>query len=301
MSQLPQKLKLCRLELQLTQEEAALESGFAQRDISRFEKGRAKTIPNEYMQWLHKKGVDLNLLFDDSVDASPNASLFASPNQEIKMNPVEKGMHLKAAPTPVEIIVATQDTAGNPTYTAINHRAAANYLSGYESQEYYESLGVATLPRALVGSPRQGILLQVEGDSMTPKFQHGDWVACTLLDRSEWPQARDFDCYVVVSTTYGIQFKRIKNTLTKYGFLRCKSDNRRHRAYNIEEENLLQLFRFVLHISPDASNPEDALYQKVDHLEDTTTDLRILVEQLQDRLEAQIKPPNPPKDPEKAP
>ena len=201
-------------------------------------------------------------------------------NRENKINPTKNPLQ----PTRTEFIVATQDTSGNPTYSLINHKAAANYLSGYQSQEFYESLGVVTLPRALVGSPKQGVFLQIEGDSMTPKFQHGDWVACTLLDRSEWHTVRDLDCYVVVSTTYGIQFKRVKNTLQKYGFLRCKSDNRRHRAYNIEEENLLQLFRFVLHVSPDASNPEDALYQKVDYLEDTTTDLRLMFEQLQQQM-----------------
>ena len=202
-------------------------------------------------------------------------------NTESKINPTNSA--LQSVRT--EFIVATQDTSGNPTYSVINHKAAANYLNGYQSQEFYESLGVVTLPRVLVGSQKQGVFFQIEGDSMTPKFQHGDWVACTLLDRSEWHTVHDLDCYVVVSTTYGIQFKRVKNRLTSLGFLRCKSDNRRHRAYNIEQENLLQLFRFVLHVSPDASNPEDALYQKVDHLEDTTTDLREMLEQLQEQMQ----------------
>jgi phage repressor protein C with HTH and peptisase S24 domain len=203
-------------------------------------------------------------------------------NPANKINPTNSPLQS----TRTEFIVATQDTSGNPTYSVINYKAAANYLSGFQSQEYYEHLNVVTLPRNLTGSNKQGVFFQIEGDSMTPKFQHGDWVACTLLDRSEWHNVRDLDCYVVVSVTYGIQFKRVKNTLEKYGFLRCKSDNRRHRAYNIEEENLLQLFRFVLHVSPDASNPEDALYQKVDHLEDTTSDLREMLEQLQEQMQS---------------
>jgi phage repressor protein C with HTH and peptisase S24 domain len=209
-----------------------------------------------------------------------NVEVIVDVKPKDKINPTNSP--LQSATT--EIIVATQDTTGNPTYTVINHKAAANYLNGYQSQEYYESLGVVTLPRSLVGSKKQGVFFQIEGDSMTPKFQHGDWVACTLLDRSEWHTVHDLDCYVVVSSTYGIQFKRIKNRLESLGIIRCKSDNRRHRAYNIEEDNLLQLFRFVLHVSPDASNPEDALYQKVDHLEDTTTDLREMMEQLQEQM-----------------
>jgi phage repressor protein C with HTH and peptisase S24 domain len=222
-------------------------------------------------------------------NAQVNAQVNAQLTHKNKINPTELAAHEEDPPsyktTRTEFIVATQDIAGNPTFTVINHRAAANYLTGYQSQEYYENLGVVTLPRNLVGSSRQGIVLQVDGNSMEPKFHHGDWVACVLLDRGEWDQVRDLDCYIVVSVTHGIQFKRVKNRLSSHGFIRCKSDNRQHRSYNIEEENLLQLFRFVLHISPDASNPEDALYKKVDHLEDTTSDLRTMFEHMQEQLE----------------
>lgn len=217
-----------------------------------------------------------------------------------KINSASNPLQSASQPARTEIIVATQDTSGNPTYAVVNHKAAANYLEGYQSQEYYEDLGVVTLPRALTGSSKQGIFFQIYGESMLPKFAHGDWVACVLLDKSEWLQVRDFDCYVVVSKE-GIQFKRVKNRLnTPLNFLRCKSDNRRQRSFNIPGDDLLQLFRFVLHVSPDASNPEDALYQKVDHLEDTTTDLRIMFEQMQERLDELEGTKKPVKNPEKA-
>ncbi|MFD2787974.1 XRE family transcriptional regulator [Hymenobacter rubripertinctus] len=184
-----------------------------------------------------------------------------------------------------DIIVATQDTEGNPTFSLINYKAAANYLTGYQSQEYYSDLAPISLPRQLVGNPRQGIVLQIEGDSMTPRFQHGDYVAAILLDRSEWGQIRDLDCYVVVSHSHGIQFKRIKSRLKQFGFVRCKSDNRRHTPYNIEEEDLIQLFRFVLHISPDASNTDETLFNKVESIEERVEDQRDMYEQLSQRME----------------
>ncbi len=225
-----------------------------------------------------------------------NVEVIVEVNRENKINPTNSLLQS----TRTEFIVATQDTHGNPTYSVINHKAAANYLGSYQSQEYYQHLGAVTLPQVLVGSRKQGIFFQIEGDSMTPKFHHGDWVACTLLDRGEWSQVHDLDCYVVVSAPYGIQFKRVKNRLATHGFLRCKSDNRRHRSFNIEEDDLLQLFRFVLHVSPDASNPDDALYQKVDHLEDTTTDLREMMEQLQEQMQSLSGTKTPKKPKEKA-
>ncbi len=292
------RLVQIRLALELNQEAFAELIGMSRAHLSNIERGR-RDVPFEVVTFLvEAKGVSAHWFHTGSgtmfasqqqqqgkVNGHVNGQVSGKDKMNHVSNQVQEQSQNTYQPTRTEIIVATQDTTGNPTYTVVGHKAAANYLGGYQSQEYYESLGVVTLPRALVGSKKQGIFLQIEGDSMTPKFQHGDWVACTLLDRSEWSQVRDLDCYVVVSSTYGIQFKRVKNTMAKYGFLRCKSDNRRHRAYNIEEENILQLFRFVLHVSPDASNPEDALYQKVDHLEDTTTDLRELFEQMQSRIQ----------------
>ncbi|SHJ75068.1 hypothetical protein SAMN02745146_0066 [Hymenobacter daecheongensis DSM 21074] len=207
-------------------------------------------------------------------------------NRVVKINHVYPPLQTQVH---TEILVATQDTSDNPTFSLINYKAAANYLTGYQSQEFYQKLAPVSLPRQLVGNPKQGIVLQIEGDSMAPKFQHGDYVAAVLLDRSEWPSIRDLDCYVVVSATHGVQFKRIKNRIPKYGFIRCRSDNRRHQSYNIEEENLLQLFRFVLHISPDASNPDDTLYNKVESIEERVEDQRDMYEQLMAQMQQMQK------------
>lgn len=294
MSHLHAKIKQCRIDLGLTQEEMAGASGFAQRDISRFETGRAKTVPNDFIQFLHKEGVDLNRLFDETVEASPNASLIASLNSQNQNESYISDINLTVSHRAENrdkerILVATQDLSGNPVFTVINFKAAANYLTGYQTQEYYENLAAVSLPRQLVGNPRQGIFLQIEGDSMETKFHHGDYVAAQLTEAHEYDQIRDNDCYIVVSTTYGIQFKRIKNRLRDMGFIRCRSDNRRHPSYNIEAENLLQLYRFVLHVSSDASNPNDTLYGKLDNLEDTTSDLRVMYEQMAERMEEQAR------------
>lgn len=306
------RLLQIREALELNQEAFAELLGISRPFLSNIEKGRNK-VPFDTVtflieakhvsaHWFHTgNGTMFESLSPEK--GQVNGQVNGQVSEKDKINPTKSPDHsTEKHPqlTRTEIIVATQDTAGNPTYTVVGHKAAANYLSGYQSQEYYESLGVVTLPRALVGSKKQGIFFQIEGDSMTPKFHNGDWVACTLLDRSEWHTVHDLDCYVVVSTTYGIQFKRVKNRLESYGFLRCKSDNRRHRAYNIEEDNLLQLFRFVLHVSPDASNPEDALYQKVDHLEDTTSDLRTIIEHMQEQMATLTGTKTPKKPKEKA-
>ncbi len=46
------------------------------------------------------------------------------------------------------VVVATQDTAGNTTVPLINHKAAATFVAGYQSQEWFR--GARQHPAALL-------------------------------------------------------------------------------------------------------------------------------------------------------
>jgi transcriptional regulator with XRE-family HTH domain len=58
------RLKQYREWLKMSQLAASMESGVGQSDISRLEAGKMRFIPPEYLQFLHRKGCDLNYLFD---------------------------------------------------------------------------------------------------------------------------------------------------------------------------------------------------------------------------------------------
>ena len=60
------KLKSIRRVLSLSQSDIEVETGLSQRDISQLENGKKKFIPTTYIQFLNKKNIPLNLLFDDS-------------------------------------------------------------------------------------------------------------------------------------------------------------------------------------------------------------------------------------------
>jgi transcriptional regulator with XRE-family HTH domain len=224
-----------------------------------------------------------------SANQSANLSANQSPSNKTKRTKNEAAV---IPMTQARVIVATQDTGRNSTFSFINRKAAANYLTGFESQEYFEHLSAALLPPDLVGySGRQGIIMEIVGDSMQGKFYDGDYVACLRLEPHEYDQIRDGECFIVVSHSHGIQFKRIKNRLKKYGFIRCKSDNRRHQPFKVYAEDLIELWRFQLHLSPDASNPNETLYGKLDHIEEQNEDLREMYEGLAQRLaEIEDKP-----------
>ncbi len=60
---IPKRLKQSRKLLKLTQEEIAVEIKLKQKDVSRFENGKVKFIPNHYLVFLFEKGINLNWLF----------------------------------------------------------------------------------------------------------------------------------------------------------------------------------------------------------------------------------------------
>ncbi len=175
-----------------------------------------------------------------------------------------------------DIIVATEDASGNVTIPMINYKAAANYMTGYNSQEYFEELPPLTLPPTLVRSG-QHYALQTVGDSMYPTLYDSDWVVCRLLDRSEWESVKNLYIYVLVSAQRGINIKRVLNRLKEHGFIRCKSDNRAHAPYNVQLEDLMQIWEVKFKLSAHLPDQNELLYNKVNRIEEELEEVKEVV------------------------
>ena len=172
------------------------------------------------------------------------------------------------------VVVATQDTSGNTTVPLINHKAAATFVAGYQSQEWFEEQDSILLPSYMI-KEGQCYALQVSGDSMEPTLQQDDWVICRLLDDSEYRYIGDGEVYVVVSEQKGIQIKRIRNRLHQYGVIRCLSDNPKHETFDIPESELLQVWKVEWHLRS--------------HLPEVSTDIDHLQDNLQSMMEEMKK------------
>lgn len=181
------------------------------------------------------------------------------------------------------IVVATQDAKGNVTVPLINHKAAANYLAGYQSQEWFEEQENILLPSFML---KNGICyaLQVNGDSMEPTLSEDDWVICRLLDGSEYTNIVDGGVYVIVSEQQGIQIKRVKNRLHQYGFIKCLSDNPKHEPYEIRESDLLQIWKVEWHFRSYLPENNHEWGNVQDKLESMEMEMKRLQNQINDSL-----------------
>jgi transcriptional regulator with XRE-family HTH domain len=185
----------------------------------------------------------------------------------------------------MEIIVATPDVGGNRIVPIVNRKAAANYLTGYQTQEYFEELDAITVPAYMLRGTGQGLIIQAVNDSMEDTIFDGDYLVCRLVERAAWMEINDFTVCVVVTESRGIQVKRIKNRLVSDQLLRLSSDNRHYPSFNVFVEDIHQIWQVVFLMTANLPNRSDTLYRKMDTLEDTTTDLREMYEQLREEVD----------------
>lgn len=158
------------------------------------------------------------------------------------------------------------------TMPVIDIKAAASYNSGYIADGYIEKLDKISLPSSLIGH-RSHYVFQNWGDSMHPTLYDGDYVAASLIDPGDWRTLKDESIFVIVSKSRGINIKRIKNRLSQHGFIRCKSDNRKHPAFNIENDDIIQIWKVSCKLSFNLPNENETIYTKMSALEDQVDDL----------------------------
>jgi phage repressor protein C with HTH and peptisase S24 domain len=176
-----------------------------------------------------------------------------------------RGQLLKGRSKPTErVLVTTQDTSNNVSVPVINRRAAANYLTGYQTQEYFEELDAINLPRAFVRG-KQCYALQVAGDSMEPTLYDSDFVICQAVDRADWEYINDGEVCVVATQDRGLQVKRLRNRFVQ-GYVTCQSDNRKHLAFNLSAEELLEIWRVSWKLSANLAD-NSGLYDKLAEIE----------------------------------
>jgi transcriptional regulator with XRE-family HTH domain len=122
-------------------------------------------------------------------------------------------------------------------------KAAAGYLAGYADPEFLDELNTFTLPMLAPGAYRA---FEIVGDSMLPT-PSGSVIVGEKVDDVE--DVRNNNTYIVISRNEGIVYKRVlKNTRAKNKFTLI-SDNVAYQPYNINAEDVIELWKATMVIS----------------------------------------------------
>ena len=123
-------------------------------------------------------------------------------------------------------------------------KAAAGYLNGYADEEFIDELNTFTLPMLGGGEYRA---FEIIGDSMLPTPSGS--VIVGQRTGNDLEEIRNNHAYIVVSRTEGIVYKRILKNEEARNRLTLVSDNPAFQPYQVNAEDILEIWQAQMVIS----------------------------------------------------
>jgi transcriptional regulator with XRE-family HTH domain len=129
-------------------------------------------------------------------------------------------------------------------------KAAAGYLAGYADQEFIDELNTFTLPMLGAGQYRA---FEIVGDSMLPTPSGSIIVGEKVENNAD--HLKNNQAYIVVSRNEGIVYKRIVKNNRAKNKLTMVSDNPSYQPYQINAEDIIELWQAQMVISRITAQP----------------------------------------------
>ncbi len=239
-------IKFLRKQKGWTQEQLATELNIKRSLIGSYEEGRAK--PN------YEVLADIGKAFKHSID-----NLITRDLRLTEKVPIFSTEQMDEASKNLRVLAITVDKEDKENIEMVPVKAAAGYLNGYGDPTFLKELNRFRLPFLPVGTYRA---FEIKGDSMLPMLP-GSIVVGEYVDN--WRNIKDGNTYVVLSKNEGIVYKRIFNQVEENGTLVLRSDNTAYPAYSIKIDEVLEVWKAVLHISH-MNKGNELSYQNILHL-----------------------------------
>lgn len=138
---------------------------------------------------------------------------------------------------------ATKLASGVADIQFVPVKAAAGYLAGFADPEFLDELNTFTLPMLSPGNYRA---FEIVGDSMLPT-PSGSVIVGEKVENLE--DVKSSNTYIVISRQEGIVYKRIVKNGRAKSKLTLVSDNPAYQPYNVEAEDVMELWQAQMVIS----------------------------------------------------
>src|SRR3978361_2051433 len=224
MSNISSNIKFLRKKKGLTQQQFADQVGIKRSLVGAYEEERAEPKYELLKQ--------LAIFFDVSVDDFINETI----NEKWAPKP-------KGNPANLRVLSISVDKDDNENIELVPLKASAGYLNGYADPEY-----VAKLPKFYLPMFKQGTYraFEIKGDSMLPLIS-GTIIIGEYLEN--WGDLNTSETYVVISKNDGVVYKRIGNKFKENKKLKWVSDNPVYEPYEINGEDVLEMWKAKAYIS----------------------------------------------------
>lgn len=238
MSIVSENLRFLRKKVNLTQEQFAEKIGIKRSLVGAYEEGRADPRLNNLIK--------IAELFDTSVDILINKDVRKLSEAELKTGKHKRGK---------EVLAITVGADDQENIELVPQKASAGYLNGFADPAYIKDLPKFRLPFLPGNATYRAFELQ--GDSMLP-LAPGTIIIGEYID--DLRTIVNGKTYIVLSKTEGVVYKRVFNYIEDTGKLFLVSDNRQYSPYQIDADDVLEIWAGKAYISvqfPDEKAQQD--------------------------------------------
>jgi transcriptional regulator with XRE-family HTH domain len=134
-------------------------------------------------------------------------------------------------------------TNGRSDIPFVPVKAAAGYLAGYADPEFVDELNTFTLPMLAGGNYRA---FEIIGDSMMPT-PSGSVIVGEKVENLD--EVKNNTACIVISRNEGIVYKRVQKNNRAKNKITLVSDNSSFHPYNVNAEDILEIWRAQVVIS----------------------------------------------------
>ncbi|MEJ2005892.1 MAG: LexA family transcriptional regulator [Cyclobacteriaceae bacterium] len=252
MSLISENIRFLRKKLGLTQEQFSERIGIKRSLLGAYEEGRADPRLNTL--------TTIAQLFGTSVDILISKDVSRLKESELVVSSFKRGK---------EVLAVTVDQDGKENIELVPQKAAAGYLNGYADPEYIQELPRFNLPILPQNATYRAF--EIVGDSMLPILP-GTIVIGSFID--DIRDIKNGKTYVLVTKTDGIVYKRVFNYINDNGKLFLVSDNRQYAPYQIDVEDVIEVWAAKAYISVQFPDSNDTNEVSTEQLASIVLDLQ---------------------------
>lgn len=242
MKKISANIKFLRKKRNLTQQQFADLLGIKRSMVGAYEEDRASPKMDNMKQIANYFGITVDELVSEKIT---DKWLDERDKKKEKENEIKAGN--------LRVLSITVDQNDNENIELVPVKASAGYVNGYSDPEFVKELPKFHLPMLQGGTFRA---FEIKGDSMLP-IQPGSIVIGEYLD--DWKQIKTNETYVLISKNDGIVYKRIITKSKESKSYILKSDNKAYEPYNIDIDEILEIWKAKAYISTVFPEPEQEM------------------------------------------
>jgi transcriptional regulator with XRE-family HTH domain len=237
MSLVSNNIKFLRKKFHFTQEQLAEKIGIKRSLLGAYEEGRADPRLINLMAFASVFNVTVDLLIGKDISKMDNKELAA------QMNSGKTASKLK-------ILSITVDQNNDENVELVPQKAVAGYLNGYADPEYIGELPKFKIPVLPGGHTYRAF--EITGDSMQP-LEQGTIIIGQYIENLDG--IRDGKTYILLTKKEGVVYKRVFNYVQEKGKLFLVSDNKSYSPYEVDAEDVLEIWEAKAYISMNFPGP----------------------------------------------